>query len=149
MSGNMTPENFAFAENSILLLNALTKLRLSGRYYTPPPPTPPQAKRARVEGVSFNTFDFSTFLDDQIQITKQDMNASDEELASGLLDKGLMEPVQPKFKIEDLYAMVADKQDLEMDVDCENFLKELFKEKPVDWMDDGMDKTASRQFLGR
>ena len=54
------------------------------------------------------------------------MNASDEELASVLLDNGLMEPVVPKFKIEDLYAMVADKQDLEMDVDCSNFLKELF-----------------------
>ena len=68
------------------------------------------------------------------------MNASDEELASVLLGKGLMEPVEPKFKIEDLYAMVADKQDLEMDVDCSNFLKELFTEKPVDWMDDGMDE---------
>src|SRR3981189_3107485 len=100
MSGNMTPNNLTFEENSILLLNALTKLRLSGRYYTPP--TSPQTKRARVEGVSFNTFNFSTFLVDQIQLTHQDMNASDEELTSVLLDKVLMEPIVPKFKIEDL-----------------------------------------------
>src|SRR3981189_1860760 len=132
MSGNMTPNNLTFEENSILLLNALTKLRISGRYYTPP--TSPQAKRARVEGVSFNAFDFSTFLDEQIP------NPSDEELASVLLDKGLMNPIVPKLKIEDFYAMVADKQDLEMDVECSNFLKELFTEKPDDWMDDGMDE---------
>src|SRR3981189_154460 len=138
MSGNMTPNNFTFEENSILLLNALTKLRLSGRYYTPP--TSPQAKRARVEGVSFNTFDLSAFLNEQIPITQQDMNASDEELASVLFDKGLMNPIVPKLKIEDFYAMVADKQDLKMDVECSKFLKELFVEKPVDWMDDGMDE---------
>src|SRR3981189_811345 len=108
MSGRMTPNLFTFEENSILLLNALTKLRISGRYYTPP--TSPQPKRARVEGVSFNTFDLTTFLDEQIPITHQDMNASDEELTRALFDKGLMNPIVPKLKIEDFYAMVADKQ---------------------------------------